>query len=98
MKICCGSLAIPVKQITTVEIREYLSAYMTGHKASKITLDNIRRIISSFFAWLEEENYIIKSPVRRIHKIRTGKIVKATYTDEELELMRDNCNNIRDLE
>lgn len=91
------SLAMPVKQMNTAEIREYLSGYMSGHKASKITLDNIRRIISSFFAWLEEENYIIKSPVRRIHKIRTGKIVKATYTDEELELMRDNCNNIRDL-
>ena len=91
------SLAIPVKQMNTAEIRAYLSDYMSGRKASKITLDNIRRIISSFFAWLEEENYIIKSPVRRIHKIRTGKIVKATYTDEELELMRDNCTNIRDL-
>lgn len=90
-------IVMPVKQMDTAIIREYLSNYMGKHKASKVTLDNIRRIISSFFAWLEEENYIIKSPVRRIHKIRTGKIVKATYSDEELEIMRDNCDNIRDL-
>lgn len=92
-----AEIVVSVKQIDTAIIREYLSNYMSKHKTSKVTLDNIRRIISSFFAWLEEENYIIKSPVRRIHKIRTGKIVKATYSDEELEIMRDNCNNIRDL-
>lgn len=90
-------IVMPVKQMDTAIIREYLSNYMGKHKASKVTLDNIRRIISSFFAWLEEENYIIKSPVRRIHKIRTGKVVKAIYSDEELEIMRDNCDNIRDL-
>ena len=92
-----AEITVSVKQMDTAIIREYLSNYMGKHKASKVTLDNIRRIISSFFAWLEEENYIIKSPVRRIHKIRTGKIVKATYSDEELEIMRDNCDNIRDL-
>lgn len=92
-----AEIVVSVKQIDTAIIREYLSNYMSNHKAGKVTLDNIRRIISSFFAWLEEENYIIKSPVRRIHKIRTGKIVKATYSDEELEIMRDNCDNIRDL-
>lgn len=60
-------------------------------------IDNIRRILSSFFSWLEDEDYILKSPVRRIHKVKTGTSIKETYTDEALELMRDNCTELRDL-
>lgn len=85
----------PVKHITTDDLRKYLGDY--NDKCCKVTIDNIRRIISSFFSWLEEENYILKSPVRRIHKIRTETVVKETYTDENIEIMRDNCNEIRDL-
>ncbi|MBP3889568.1 MAG: tyrosine-type recombinase/integrase [Cellulosilyticum sp.] len=87
----------PIKQLTTEDLRGYLSDYHSKSRASKVTLDNIRRIISSFFSWLEEENYILKNPARRIHKIRTGNTVKETYTDEELELMRDHCQSLRDL-
>lgn len=87
----------PVKHITTENLREYLGEYHKKSKCSKVSIDNIRRILSTFFSWLEDENYILKSPVRRIHKIRTGKIVKETYTDENLEMMRDNCKEIRDL-
>jgi len=86
-----------VKQIETSDLRSYIASYSDKNRISKTTLDNIRRIISSFFSWLEEENHIIKSPARRIHKIRTGKTVKSVYTDEELELLRDSCDNIRDL-
>ncbi len=86
-----------VRQVETNDIRTYISNYENESNAGKVTLDNIRRIISSFFAWLEDENYIIKSPARRIHKIRVGKTVKDVYSDEELERMRDNCNNSRDL-
>ena len=85
----------PVKHITTDDLRKYLGDY--NNKCCKVTIDNIRRIISSFFSWLEEENYILKSPVRRIHKIRTETVVKETYTDENIEIMRDNCKEIRDL-
>lgn len=88
---------IPVTQITTEEIRQYLSDYQSINDCSKANIDNIRRILSTFFSWLEDENYILKSPVRRIHKIRTPKMVKETYTDESLELLRDNTENIRDL-
>lgn len=88
---------IPVTQITTEEIRQYLSDYQSINDCSKANIDNIRRILSTFFSWLEDENYILKSPVRRIHKIRTPKVVKETYTDESLELLRDNTENIRDL-
>lgn len=87
----------PVKHITTEDLREYLANYYKKNSCSKVSIDNIRRILSSFFSWLEDEDYIIKSPVRRIHKIKTAKRVKETYTDENLEIMRDNCVGIRDL-
>ena len=86
-----------IKHINTDDLRLYLNNYQKNNKVSKITLDNVRRNLSSFFAWLEDEDYILKSPVRRIHKIRGGKTIKETYTDESLEIMRDNCENIRDL-
>ena len=86
-----------VRQVETNDIRTYISNYENESNAGKVTLDNIRRIISSFFAWLEDENYIVKSPARRIHKIKVGKTVKDVYSDEDLEQMRDSCNNSRDL-
>lgn len=84
-------------QIETEDLRVYLSEYQKKNNASKQTIDNIRRILSSFFTWLEDEDYILKSPVRRIHKIKTTKQVKETYSDEALERLRDNCKCIRDL-
>jgi integrase/recombinase XerD len=87
----------PIKYITTEDLREYLANYQKKSLCSKVNLDNIRRILSSFFSWLEDENYILKNPVRRIHKIKTGKVVKETYTDENLEIMRDKCTELRDL-
>lgn len=86
-----------VVHITTDDLRGYLNGYQEESGASKVTVDNIRRILSSFFSWLEEENYIVKSPVRRIHKVKVGKTVKETYTDEALEQMRDHCTTTRDL-
>ncbi len=86
-----------VKYIGTEDIRTYLTDYQTRKQSSKVTIDNIRRILSSFFSWLEDEDYILKSPVRRIHKVKTGTNIKETYTDESLELMRDNCTELRDL-
>ena len=86
-----------VKHIATDDIRGYLTEYQEKKKSSKVTIDNIRRILSSFFAWLEDEDYILKSPVRRIHKVKTGTNIKETYSDEALELMRDNCTELRDL-
>ncbi|MBQ3642158.1 tyrosine-type recombinase/integrase [bacterium] len=91
------SLIKPFNQIETEDLRVYLSEYQKKNDASKQTIDNIRRILSSFFTWLEDEDYILKSPVRRIHKIKTMKQVKETYSDEALERLRDNCKTIRDL-
>lgn len=91
------TLGKSAQQLTTEDLRDYLTNYQRKRQSSKVTIDNIRRILSSFFSWLEDEDYIIKSPVRRIHKVKTAKVVKDTYTDEELELMRDSCRSIRDL-
>ena len=85
------------KHITTEDLRCYLSEYQQENHSSKVTIDNVRRILSSFFGWLEDEDYILKSPVRRIHKVKSGKIIKEIYTDEQLELMRDSCKEQRDL-
>ena len=87
----------PIKHILTDDLRQYLDQYQRSNNASKVTVDNVRRILSSYFAWLEDEDYILKSPVRRIHKVKTGKTVKEIYSDEALVIMSDNCHTIRDL-
>lgn len=92
-----ATLEKDVKYIVTDDIRGYLIEYQEKKNSSKVTIDNIRRILSSFFSWLEDEDYILKSPVRRIHKVKTGTNIKETYSDEALELMRDNCTELRDL-
>ena len=86
-----------VSHITTDDLRSYLTSYQASKNSSKVTIDNIRRILSSFFSWLEDEDYILKSPVRRIHKVKSASTIKETYSDETLETMRDNCENLRDL-
>lgn len=90
-------LQIDVKHIVTEDIRSYLTEYQERKGSSKVTIDNIRRILASFFSWLEDEDYILKSPVRRIHKVKAASNIKETYSDEALELMRDNCTELRDL-
>ena len=87
----------PINEITTEILRNYLSDYKSNSNAGMVTIDNIRRTLSSFFAWLENEDYIVKSPVRRIHKVKTTRRVKETLTDENLEKLRDTCSNVRDL-
>lgn len=86
-----------IRHIVTDDLREYLTDYQNKKHASKVTIDNIRRILSSFFSWLEDEDYIVKSPVRRIHKVKTTSSIKEIYSDESLESMRDNCVTLRDL-
>ncbi|MBV3778078.1 tyrosine-type recombinase/integrase [Phocaeicola vulgatus] len=91
------TLSVAICHITTSDIRAYLSDYQEEHQSSKVTIDNMRRIFSSFFAWLEDEDYIAKSPVRRIHKVKTDSLVKEVLSDEQLEQLRDSCTNKRDL-
>lgn len=92
-----GTVITPVRKITTEEMREYLAEYQKINDCSNVTVDNIRRNISSFFSWLEEEDYILKSPMKRIHKIKTKTVVKSVISDETIEKLRDHCTEIRDL-
>ena len=92
-----AALAKPYAQIGSNDLRKYLSDYETQRGSSKVTIDNIRRIMSSFFSWLENEDYIIKSPVRRIRRVKTAQVVKETFRDEELEAIRNACTAKRDL-
>ncbi len=87
----------PIKEITTDDIRLYLSKYKEKSNCNSVTMDNIRRVFSSFFAWLEDEDYILKSPVRRIHRVKTAVVVKETLSDENIEKLRDYCTHIREL-
>ncbi len=91
------TITIPARKITTEDMRGYLSDYRKINNCSMVTVDNVRRNISSFFSWLEEENYILKSPMRRIHKIKTNQQVKDIITDEDIERLRDRCSCKRDL-
>lgn len=93
----CDEVSKPPHDVTTDDIRDYLMGYSGDGRVGKATVDNIRRVISSFFSWLEEEDYIYKSPVRRIKKIKTSRVLKPVYSDESLELLRDSCGEIRDL-
>lgn len=95
-KMLCA-VAKNIKAITTDDLRGYLSEYQQNNSVSKVTIDNIRRNLSSFFSWLEDENYILKSPVRRIHRVKSTTSVKETYSDEDLERLRDGCKEVRDL-
>lgn len=97
LKMMLSRLEKHVQKITTEDLRDYLGNYQKSRNSSRVTIDNIRRIFSSFFSWLEDEDIIIKSPVRRIHKVKSSAKVKDTYSDEDLERLRDYCNNDRDV-
>lgn len=92
-----GTIDKDIRHIETEDLRKYLTEYQQKKQSSKVTIDNIRRILSSFFSWLEDEDYILKSPARRIHRVKTSTTIKETYSDEALETMRDGCQNLRDL-
>ena len=91
------TINLPIDEITTEILRNYLADYKNNSNAGMVTIDNMRRTLSSFFAWLENEDHIVKSPVRRIHKVKTTRRVKEKLTDENLEKLRDTCSNVRDL-
>ena len=97
IEIATTMMGKDIRHITTEDLRQFLTEYQRKKQSSRVTIDNIRRILSSFFSWLEDEDYILKSPVRRIHRVKTGTVIKDTYTDEALETMRDNCTELRDL-
>ena len=83
-------------EIATQDIRKYLADYKRERGVSNTTLDNMRRVFQSFFTWMHREGYIIKDPCAAVNKIRADKIIKNPYSDEEMELMREAANNLRE--
>ena len=94
---CLLNLVLMLKNISTDDLRNYLTDYKESNSLSKTTVDNVRRIFSSFFAWLEDEGYILKNPVKRIHRVKTPRLIKDTLSDDDFELMCSNCKNLRNL-
>lgn len=97
LKAMCSAIDKPCTRISTDDLRAYLNGYAEKRHVGKVTMDNIRRILSSFFSWLEEEDYIVKNPMRRIHRVKTAAIAKRVLDDEQLETLRDGCDTKRDL-
>ena len=97
IKLLADNMPMRFTDYTTEDIRAYLAVFQQKHNATKVTVDNVRRIFSSFFSWLEEEDFILKNPVRRIHKVKTGTQVREVLSDESLESIRDTCTRSRDL-
>ena len=92
-----NDINIPIIKIKTENLRDYLAGYQKKNNCSKTTIDNVRRYMSSLFTWLEEEDYVLKSPMRRIHKVKTVKRIKEAMSDETIERLRDGCEELRDL-
>lgn len=86
----------PIHEITTTDLRNYLSEYSQENNAGNVTLDNMRRTIACFFKWLEDEDYIIKSPARKIHKIKSAKVIKEAFSDEDIAILVNSCENLRE--
>lgn len=79
--------------INTNNIREYLFNYQKINNCSNVTLDTVRRILSSFYKWLEEEDFILKSPMKRIHRIKTPVVIKQALSEEQIEVIRKKASN-----
>ena len=92
-----ATIGKPIGVMASDDLRRYLNDYEVTRHTSKVTIDNIRRIMSSFFSWLEDEDYIVKSPVRRIRRVKTAQVTREVFSDEELEALRGACESKRDL-
>ena len=86
-----------LRELTSKDIRDYLIEYQEVRNVSRSTLDTMRLVFSSFYGFLENEEYITKNPVRKIHRIRSEDVLKPPFSDEELESIRKAAKSIRDL-
>lgn len=84
-------------EITTFDLRFYLSAYKEKRKVSNRTLDNIRKCLSTFFSWLADEEFIRRNPCHGLKNIKYRKERKKAFSAEEMEKLKSACDNYRDL-
>ena len=86
-----------LQDITTNDIRYYLAMYQETRKISMSYLDTIRRYLNSFFAWVSDECYIYKNPMRRLKKIKVPQKIKKPFTQAEMEHLRCSAKTKRDI-
>lgn len=84
-------------KITATDIRLYLYNYQESHKISNRTLDMRRVVISSFFSWLTQEEYITKNPALRVNPIKHERKHKQAMTQMDLEIIRNSCKTPKEL-
>ena len=83
-------------EIRTNDIRYHLALYQSTHKVSAVTVDNKRRFLSTFFAWLTAEEIIPKNPMLRIKRIKQKQTDKKPFSAAELEKIRDSLQTERE--
>lgn len=96
----CGRMIQDINKnicdITTFDLRFYLSSYKELRNISNVTLDGMRRCIKSFFTFLYTENLINTNPSAALHQVKCEKKIKHPFTDRDLEKLKRSCQNRRD--
>ena len=85
-----------VYSVTAGDISSYMRAYKRLRQVSNQTLQNVRAVYSSFFAWLRDRGRIRKNPMQLVENIKIEKVLKKPYTDEEREMLLRKCKTLRD--
>ena len=86
----------PVRFVDANDVRRCLAWLLVDRGCSPTTVNNDRRILSTFFQWLEDEDIIRKSPVKRTKALKEEKGDKKPFTDEDVVRMREACRDDRD--
>ena len=83
-----------IEDITTNDIRYHLASYRKNHSVSNTTVDNKRRYLSAFFQWMSAEEIIPKNPMLRIKRIKDRDRCRKSFSDEEIEMLRDSAGSL----
>lgn len=83
----------PLIEIKSDDIMLYFARRELADKVTKVTLNNERRVLSSFFAYLAETEAILRNPMLSIKEIKCPKRKKKAFTEMEVEKLRHTCKN-----
>ena len=83
-------------EVSREEAYNYLSRYKTEHQCSPRTLNNMRRYLLSFYNYLYQKDMIKRNPFKAISSIKEPKTIRKAFTVTEIEILRDNIDDMRD--
>lgn len=95
IRMLVRNITKPLHQLTTSDIKEYLSKYKADHEISMVTIQNKIRFLSSFFEYLFDEGYIERNPVKGIGRVFIEKRIKKSFSQEDLTRIRKACSTAR---